>query len=174
MDYRTSIDLSGNDAQLVLASQEMGTFYCIYAQFKTGTENGEYNVRFELINYKGHNRLKIKDVQLVSDADGVKHVKVFTTLEDFPKIKNSIPIKLSAGDLLICQRFSSKTTELSAGFVSEESFQRFENERGNNKTPYQMEQELATKYINDIKIGNVYAASKYFCVIGFSQVVSTA
>ena len=68
-DYLSSIIFkSGLGYQEVYSSQNYGTFYSVYISFdcKPGENENEiilYNVKFEIINYKGVVNLGIKDVK---------------------------------------------------------------------------------------------------------------
>ena len=174
MDFRTSIDLSTNDNQLVLASQEMGTFYCVYASFSPTGVADEYDITFELRNYKGPVNFKIKNVVPVSTWNTVKYLKVYTTISNVPTMTKTVTLTLKKDDLILCHRISPKGSELSDLLISEEEFTNFDDDRGDNKTPYEIEKELAEDLI-DLVIESdgrpQQAASKYFCVIGFSQVI---
>lgn len=176
MAYRTTIDLNSDDQQLVLASQEMGTFYSIYATLTSTGINDEYNIKFELRNYRGPVMLKIDRIETVIDNDKLKYFKIHTGVGAQLSDYHIITLKIKKENYLICHRLSAKQAQLSQILVSEEEFT---NELIAGETVYSLEQKLAEKFIEELLLEkdiskankSLTAASKYFCIVGLSKVI---
>ncbi|WP_405605334.1 hypothetical protein [Polaribacter sp. Asnod1-A03] len=169
MDFRTSIELDSTEKQLVLASFELGTFYCVYASF-TNIENDKYKIVFSIVNYKGPVKIKIKKIVKVDETSGCIHIKIYTSTQ---KGTDCIETKLKKGQYLICQRVSAKETELSSLLVSEYELPNFTT---SYKTPYEIETIEADTYIAQIKeeIKNsesITSASAKLCIVGNNKLI---
>ncbi|APZ47136.1 hypothetical protein BW723_12955 [Polaribacter reichenbachii] len=172
MDFRTSIDLNSTDKQLVLASVELSTFYCVYASFTKTSNNDDFTIDFSIVNYKGPVKVKINKVVKVEQVkNGFTHFKIFTSTNgDDNHIEK---VKLKKDEYLICQRISAKENEISPFLVSEHQFT---NIISGYKTPYEIETEEAEKYIAQIKeeiksLKSFDAASPKLCVVGTSKLI---
>ncbi|WP_405566503.1 hypothetical protein [Polaribacter sp. Asnod6-C07] len=169
MDFRTSIELDSTEKQLVLASFELGTFYCVYASF-TNIENDEYEIEFSIVNYKGPVKIKINDIVEVDKTEGCIHIKIYTSTQ---KGTDSIKTKLTKGQYLICQRISAKETELSPLLVSEYELPNFTT---SFKTPYEIETMEADTYIAQIKeeiknFVSITSANPKLCIVGNNKLI---
>ncbi len=174
MDYATTINLENTGKnQLILASQEMGSFYCVFARF-TKLKDDNYSIFFESITYKGNIRISVKKVSIHEEKEGdYHHIKILTGIEigDIEDIK--IPtIKLKKGQKLIFERHSLSEKDLPKYLVSEENFiQSKKWNVGNRKTPYSLESELSQDYLGKIKRGDKAASGGGFCVVGLCNVI---
>lgn len=174
MDYRTTLDLSSTEKQLILASQEMLSFYCIYAKITPlqTSSNNEYKITFELKNYKGPIKFKIKKIKEYSTISKYKIFQIFTTVTSNTENDKTVKITLKKDDYFICHRISENQDDIGGFLVSEESFSNIENLRGKNETHYEIEKKLVEERLEKLKKGEEsFAASDTFCVLGISKFV---
>ncbi len=170
MDFRTSIELDSPEKQLVLASFELGTFYCVYASF-TNIGKDKYKIEFSIVNYKGPVKIKINNIVKVEDEFcGSTHIKIYTSTQ---KGTDYIETELKKGQYLICQRISANDTEISPLLVSEYDLP---NITRTYKTPYEIETIEAEIYIAQIKreINNaelITSASPKLCIVGNNKLI---
>lgn len=169
MDFRTTIEYRSDDKQLVLASQEMSTFYCIYATFKNES------IEFESKCYKGCVNIKVKKVEPIISEGKYKHIRIFTSINQGSTKDRTVNVSFSPNDILICERESE--LELPEFLVSEENYINLDNNMTTNRvkyeTQYQVERRNAKVYIDELinKKNGIRAASGNFCVIGVSKVI---
>lgn len=177
MIYRTTIELNSDDKQLVLASQEMGTFYSIYITLQETSNPDEYAILFELRNYKGPVKFKIERIETVIDKDKLKYFKIYTGVGQHLTRCKEIKSRITKDNFIICHRLSAKDSELSGILVSEENFTNEMITTG--ETVYSIEQKLAEKFIQELLNEKdlsrskkaIFSASKYFCILGLSKTV---
>ncbi len=167
------------DYQMVLASYEFGSFYCIYVLFgkKQNTTN-TYILSFEAVTYKGNVKIGIKNVEPgreAGDSPNVHHIKIYTDISKGQNPANSkIELDLNSdNDRLLFERISPEQKDLPNYIVSEREFTRLPNTytRGIHKTPYEIESDLAQREITDTKQDKLpKSASANYCVIGHGRV----
>ncbi len=173
MNYRTSIDVTSQDYQLVLASQEMGTFYCVYASFKN-----DGSIVFKSKSYKGCVRIQVKRASIVRERGRFKLVKIVTSVNEGSEEDRTIQLDMKKRDVLVCHRKSGKYPDFLIN--QEEEYINIDRDylqRHNDKTQTKIEQVRAESFLSDLdnNFDEIYksvdAASEYFCVVGFSEVI---
>lgn len=99
-NLRTNIILNAQNKkeyQLILASQQLGTFFCVYANFEKKEEN-KYAVDFYLKNYKGAVNLDLKCVKIKNYDNLVSIIDIVVGVQSSDKPTTIKSLELCQGE----------------------------------------------------------------------------
>lgn len=180
--------------QLILASKQLGTFFCVYANFEKEEEN-KYAVDFYLKNYKGAVNLELKSVKIKNHGNVVSIINIVVGLQssDKPTIIKSLKlpegektVNTKKGSWIVCELDVEIGTGVHQVFNTEIHHRnpanpeapitnrRYSTERKDSKIGYIkfLKQQLGNNFPSSIKY-NEEAFNKAvgdYCVIGISKV----
>lgn len=173
--------------QLILASQQLGTFFCVYANFKKESDD-EYAVKFYLQNYKGAVNLALKSPKIKNHDGVISIISLEVGLqssEEKELICEKEKLRIKTGGWIVCELDVEVGKNEYQVFNTERYYRNpVESDNLGRNNGYDEERENARNVCFSFlkkKLGDDFPTSiKYkdlnekavgdFCVIGITQV----